>query len=99
MRYSIEELKMIVSPLAERYGAERVYLFGSYARREATENSDIDLRIDKGNIRGLEFAGLLVDLENALNVNVDLISSNGMDDDFKKMIAPDEVLLYERTVA
>ena len=32
---------------------ERIYLFGSYARGEATKSSDIDLRVDKGSLRGL----------------------------------------------
>ena len=47
-RYSIQELKDIVAPLAQKYGVQRVYLFGSYARRDMTESSDVDLRIDKG---------------------------------------------------
>ena len=89
-------LKTIVSTLAQRYGAERVYLFGSYARGDATEASDIDLRIDKGNIRGLQFARLLGDLEDTLGKKIDLISTSGMDEDFRKAIASEEVLLYER---
>ena len=93
---SISDIKRIVENLAQQYGAERVYLFGSYARGEATEASDIDLRIDKGSVRGLQFAGLLGDLEDALGRKVDLISTNGMDEQFRQMIAPDEVLLYER---
>ena len=93
---SISDIKRIVGNLAQQYGAERVYLFGSYARGEATEASDIDLRIDKGSVRGLQFAGLLGDLEDALGRKVDLISTNGMDEQFRQMIAPDEVVLYER---
>ena len=90
------ELKSVVSSLAQRYGAERVYLFGSYARGDATEASDIDLRIDKGSIHGLQFARLLGDLEDILGKKVDLISTNGMDNDFRRAIASEEVLLYER---
>ena len=90
------EIKTVVSNLARQYGAERVYLFGSYARGEATEASDIDLRIDKGSIRGLQFASLLGDLEDTLGKKVDLISTSGMDEDFRKAIASEEVLLYER---
>ena len=94
--HSIPELKIVVGTLARRYGAERVYLFGSYARGEARENSDIDLRIDKGDIRGLQFAGLLGDLQDALGKRVDLISTAGMDDRFLREIQPEEILLYER---
>ena len=46
--YTVSEIKDIVSRLAKQYGAERIYLFGSYARGDSTPASDIDLRIDKG---------------------------------------------------
>ena len=49
---SISEIRAIVSPLAEQYGADRVFLFGSYARGDANPDSDVDLRIDKGMICG-----------------------------------------------
>ena len=45
-KYTIEEIKTILEPIARKYGVERVYLFGSYARGDATENSDVDLRVD-----------------------------------------------------
>lgn len=93
---SISEIRAIVSPLAEQYGADRIFLFGSYARGDANPNSDVDLRIDKGMIRGLQFAGLLGDLQDALGTSVDLVSTNGMDNAFLHNIAPEEVLLYER---
>lgn len=93
--HSIPEIKAIVAPLAEKYGAERIFLFGSYARGDMTGSSDIDLRIDKGAIRGLALAGLLVDLEDALGIPVDLIPTTSLDEKFLTAIQPDEVLLYE----
>ena len=62
MQYTIDEIKEIVTILAARYGADRIYLFGSYARGDADKDSDIDLRIDKGAIRGLQLGGLAADL-------------------------------------
>ena len=96
-RQTVAEIKRIVTDLARQYGAERVWLFGSYARGTATDSSDIDLRIDRGAVRGLRFAGLWGDLEEALGKKVDLISSGGTDEAFRSSIAPEEVLLYERT--
>ena len=93
--YSIPELRSIVGKLASQYGAERVWLFGSYARGDMTADSDIDLRIDKGSIRGLELAGLLCDLEDALGTSVDLIPTGGLGPKFLSAIQNDEVLLYE----
>ena len=92
---SIPEIQNIVSSLAQEYGAQRVYLFGSYARGDMTDSSDIDLRIDKGSIRGIQLAGLLVDLEDALGVSVDLISTSSLDQPFLDSIRRDEVLLYD----
>ena len=92
---TLSDIQSVVSKLAREYGAQRVYLFGSYARGDMDQNSDIDLRIDKGSIRGWELAGLLVDLEDALGTPVDLIPSGSLDDRFLASIHDDEVLLYE----
>ena len=95
MRSSVEEIKAIVAALAAQYGADRVYLFGSYARGDADSNSDIDLRIDKGSIRGLQMSGLAADLEDAFGMAVDLVPTGSLDSKFLQSISDDEVLLYE----
>ena len=41
--YSFEELSAIILPLIKKYHANRVILFGSYARNEADKDSDIDV--------------------------------------------------------
>ena len=46
MIYSLEEIARWIQPVASAYGLRAVYLFGSYARGEATEQSDIDLLVD-----------------------------------------------------
>lgn len=95
MMRTLADIQSVVSKLAKDYGAQRVYLFGSYARGDMNQDSDIDLRIDKGSIRGWELAGLLVDLEDALGLPVDLIPSGSLDARFLASIRDDEVLLYE----
>ena len=92
---TLADIQSVVSRLAAQYGAQRVYLFGSYARGDMNSDSDIDLRIDKGAIHGWELAGLLVDLEDELGVPVDLIPSGSLDARFLDSIHDDEVLLYE----
>ena len=92
---TLSEIQSIVTQLAKQYGAERIYLFGSYARGDMTNSSDIDLRIDKGNIRGFQLAGLLLDLEDSLGVPVDLVPTTSLDSHFLDSIRKDEVLLYE----
>ena len=92
---TLDEIKQIVSELAAQYGAKRIYLFGSYARGDMTDSSDIDLRIDKGNIKGFQLAGLLLDLEDSLGRPVDLVPTTSLDQRFLDAIRDDEVLLYE----
>ncbi len=45
---SFSDIQRIVKPLAEKYHINEVYIFGSYARSEATENSDIDFLVFGG---------------------------------------------------
>jgi len=96
MKYTIEEIKTIVEPIARKYGVERVYLFGSYARGDAAENSDVDLRIDKGSLKGMfALCGLYTEIEEALRLNIDILTTGSLDDDFLNKIQKEEVLLYE----
>lgn len=93
---NLHDIRIIVSELGEQYGADRIYLFGSYARGEANEASDIDLRIDRGKITGWALGGLLADLEDALQKRVDLLTTGSLRKDFLDSIKKEEVLLYER---
>lgn len=53
MCYTIEQIKEKTIPIAKAYGINKMCLFGSYARGEATDNSDVDIYIDKGKLRSL----------------------------------------------
>lgn len=70
--YSIPLIKRIVSPILKKHNVSSAVLFGSYAKGEENEKSDIDLVVDSG-LRGLAFFGLLEDISNAFKVPVDLI--------------------------
>ena len=95
--YSIEEIKNIVYLLAIKYGVERVSLFGSYARGEEGENSDIDLLIDKGAIRGLfQLAAFQRELQERLKKPVDVLTKGALSNSFLNAINQEEVLLYEK---
>ncbi len=96
MKYLIFVVQETVSSLGAQYGAEGIYLFGSFARGDADENSDIDLRIIRGTIRGWALGGLLEDLEDSLNKKVDLLTTGSLSPDFLADIKNEEVLLYEQ---
>ena len=51
--YTLTQLKALVEPVARRHGAQKVSVFGSYARGQATEKSDVDLHIEKGQMKTL----------------------------------------------
>ena len=93
--YTIKEIKNIIKPILNKYGINDIYLFGSYARGEAKDSSDIDIYCDKGNIRTFIDQGLLEDeLEEALNKKVDIIfDSSYIDEYFKKQIMDDMIKL------
>lgn len=95
--YTIDEIKNIAVPVAQQYGVERVALFGSYAKGEQKETSDIDLIIKKGNIKGyFAFCGFVNALEERFGKHVDVITYNALEKSMIKDIVNDEVVLYER---
>lgn len=93
--YTIKEIKTIIKPILNKYGITEIYLFGSYARGEAKESSDIDIYCNKGNVKTFIDQGLLEDeLEKALNKKVDIVfDSSYIDDYFKMQIMEDMIKL------
>ena len=95
--YTIEDLKTILTPIARRYGVNRLSVFGSVARGEATEKSDVDLLVDLPKGWGLlELSGMYADIEKALNCSIDLVTTGIEDRQFLSKIQQDEVILYEQ---
>ncbi|MCL2634253.1 MAG: nucleotidyltransferase domain-containing protein [Oscillospiraceae bacterium] len=98
--YSIDEIKKVVAPIAVKYDVERVFLFGSYALGKANSDSDLDFVIDKGRLRGLKLAGMLGDLQESFNKNIDLLTSSSLvkydkDEYFKEKLEKEMVVIYE----
>lgn len=93
--YSLKQLKAIIKPIFQKYEINEIYLFGSYARGEATKDSDVDIYCSKGNVRSLIDQGRLIDeLKTALNKEVDIVfDTSEMNDYFKKQIMEDMIKL------
>src|SRR5579883_152589 len=71
--------RSLILETAGRYGAHNVRVFGSVARGEQSQASDVDLVVDFDAGRSLlDLAGLLLDLEQALGCKVDVVSSRGL---------------------
>lgn len=93
---SVNDIRNSVEPIAKSYGVKKVYLFGSYAKQCETEQSDIDLLIEKGSPMSLlKLSGMRQAVEEALGISVDLLTLSGIEDDFKKEIEGTEILIYE----
>ena len=93
--YTVDEIKRISIPIAQKFGVGKLALFGSYARGEHTINSDIDFLIEKGRIRGLEFFGFINCLEDAFGIHVDVLTYDSLQDSLIAEAISDEVVLYE----
>ena len=93
---TITDITYIVRPLADKYNIKQVYLFGSYAREVATEESDVDILVCGGDdfklTRVFAFAE---ELRKALNKNVDVFEINeiNQESDFYKTIMKERVLV------
>ncbi|MEA5019059.1 MAG: nucleotidyltransferase domain-containing protein [Gordonibacter sp.] len=91
----VEEIRYHVVSLAEEYGAAKVSLFGSFARGEASEASDVDILLEKGSIKGLRVLDFQDALSERIGRSVDVVTTAGASDRFLKNIRKDEVVLYE----
>lgn len=94
---TVEDIQKRIIPIVMKYGINSISLFGSYAKGNANEDSDLDFVMDKGELRGLiQYISLVEDLEEEFNCHVDLVSKGSSNKKFLNAIKKDEVLLYER---
>lgn len=96
MIYTIDDIRNKTTPIAREFGVSRMSLFGSYARGEATADSDVDLYIDRGKLSSLlQYFAFVDELENVLHCHVDVVSTGIEDKEFLSAIMQEGVLLYE----
>uniref|UniRef100_UPI00404B9899 nucleotidyltransferase family protein n=1 Tax=Flavobacterium sp. TaxID=239 RepID=UPI00404B9899 len=76
----------------------KAYLFGSYVRNEAKEESDVDLlvELDYSSGIGLQFVQMKFDLEKLLGKSVDLVSSNAISQYIKPIVDSEKTLIYAK---
>jgi predicted nucleotidyltransferase len=90
---SLESIKSKLSEnkqrLYSRYGLSNIAVFGSYARNQQTEDSDIDILVEFNKPIGIEFVDLAQELEQILSIKVDLVSKRGLKERHYKAIEKD----------
>ena len=105
MIYSIDEIRERIIPIAIRYNLRAVYLFGSYARGDADDNSDVDLLVDTSGTKLtslLSLGAVYCELEEAMEKNIDVITVSSVEQKsqmpseelFKKEVISERVSLY-----
>lgn len=95
--YTTDEIIKTLEPIFYTNGVRKAVLFGSYSGGMATENSDVDILVDSG-LKGIAFFGLLEDVSEALDDNVDLIDITQVIPDSKveEEINRNGIVIYER---
>lgn len=84
----------VILALAAKYGASNVRVFGSVARGTADETSDIDFLVDLKPGRSLfDLGGLLSDLQDLLNHNVDVVTTKGLRERIRQRVIDEAVRL------
>lgn len=97
--YTIEEIKELLKEILEGQPVYQVILFGSYAKKEATPTSDIDLIIDtKSKLKGFALLKLICQIQDKLQKDIDgfekyeIISDSPIDKEIKET----GVVVYEK---
>jgi predicted nucleotidyltransferase len=97
MKLSGSEIRIIAEYFRNK-PVLRAFLFGSFSREEAEENSDVDILVELDYTKhiGLGFVDMKLDLENKLHKKIDLVSINAVPQYFLPFIDDDKKLIYER---
>jgi uncharacterized protein len=90
--------RKVISDYFQNKPVLKAYLFGSYVRGEANEQSDVDILIelDSSQSIGLAFVEMQLDLQDMLSRKVDLVSERGLSKFVKPFIEKEKELIYAR---
>ncbi|MBN1455464.1 MAG: nucleotidyltransferase family protein [Methanomicrobia archaeon] len=90
----LKELKTAIVAVLKQHEVKKAALFGSFARGEATEESDIDLLVEfEGRKSLLDLAGLQLDLQDTVKRQVDVLTYNSLHPLLKDRILREQVML------
>jgi len=86
-----DKIKKLKPILKDKFNVKSIGIFGSFARNEAAENSDIDILVEFSENIGWEFVDLKVFLEEQLNREVDLVTFEALKSELKDDILKDVI--------
>ena len=90
----LKDKREAILQIAAKHGARNVRVFGSVARGEADEQSDIDFLVDMEPGRSLlDLGGLLMDLQDLHGRNVDVVTERGLKPRIRERVLHEAVAL------
>ncbi len=90
-----QTIQSVSVPLFQKYGVKRAALFGSVARGDETNDSDIDILVELPKQASLyDFINLQIDLEEKLGKKVDLVEFETIKPRLKPYILRDNISIY-----
>jgi predicted nucleotidyltransferase len=107
MIYTIDQIKELAEPIAHKFQLRALWVFGSYARGEATEDSDVDFLMDDSDSLATNLDGFIdmaEEFEDKLNKKVDLVAIDTLQAPSTKRYYPkfisaitgEMVIIYEK---
>ena len=92
----INTIKAKSAPILKKLGVSKAAVFGSVARQEDTQQSDIDILVDfQKKFTLFDLSELKIELEEALGKKVDLVTYQSIHPKLKKQILSQQKILYE----
>lgn len=91
---STEKEKIV--EICRRNDIEFCALFGSFARGEANEQSDIDLLVRFSKPKGFDWLDAAFEIEDSLGKRVDLVTESGLSPHVREYVLKDLQVLYDK---
>ena len=83
----IQQHQQTIKDLAQQFGIKNLRVFGSIAKGQDNENSDLDLLVEASPTTKLfDICGLQIELEELLNLKVDVVTDNSLPPKFKEEV-------------
>ena len=91
----MEQIKEKIKPVAQKYNLTYIWIFGSYAKKKQKKNSDIDILVKTEDVaEGFKLVEVKLALEEALEKEVDIVTTGSIKGSLLEDVDLEEVLVY-----
>ncbi|CAN5662438.1 nucleotidyltransferase family protein [soil metagenome] len=85
----LQRLKQYKPELQRKYPVSQLGVFGSYARGEATAESDIDIAVEITGVMGLSFVAMADEIENLFGIKTDVVPKRSIKPEYLTSVEKD----------